>query len=191
MQIVFGAFVLRYLRSIVRHIRARGLRTSIREIYYRLARRVFSLIVTFVPSARKQLRTELGNTEKELKTKLAPYDPSLPEHHRLPAEGLSAESIEHELESLGKLHAADWQHGRVSGAVYHGHGKVSGRQIDLGSIIESAMHKTMLSNPLHPDGPSLRLGLALIRAVFPGVRRMEAEVIRMCLNSAVLMARFR
>ena len=163
LQIVFGLFVLRHLVAISRHIRARGLVTSVREIYYRIARRVFSLIVTYLPSARRQLHTELGKTEKELKSKLAPYDPSLPEHLRLPAEGLSAEAIEHELDQLGKLHAADWQHGRVSGAVYHGHGEVTGRQIPLGSIIESAMHKTMLSNPLHPDGPSATTFRSLIR----------------------------
>ena len=40
---------------------------------------------------------------------------------------------------------------------------------ELNSIIAGAMSKFLVSNPLHPD-------------VFPGVRKMEAEVVAMCLD---------
>lgn len=71
-----------------------------------------------------------------------------------------------------------------SGAVYHGHSEGTelgdaineGRSETLISWImlltiryNSAMQKFLLSNPLHPD-------------VFPGVRKMEAEVIAMALS---------
>ena len=40
---------------------------------------------------------------------------------------------------------------------------------ELNQIIADAMSKFLLSNPLHPD-------------VFPGVRKMEAELVAMCLD---------
>jgi glutamate/tyrosine decarboxylase-like PLP-dependent enzyme len=40
---------------------------------------------------------------------------------------------------------------------------------DLNKVIQTAMSAFVVSNPLHPD-------------VFPGVRKMEAEVVRMCLD---------
>lgn len=52
-----------------------------------------------------------------------------------------------------------WEDGRVSGAVYHG-GK------ELGKLQTEAFEMFTVSNPIHPD-------------VFPGVRKMEAEVVAM------------
>lgn len=49
---------------------------------------------------------------------------------------------------------------------------------ELNAIINKAMSLFVVSNPLHPD-------------VFPGVRKMESEIVSMCLNlyvSAVLTA---
>jgi glutamate/tyrosine decarboxylase-like PLP-dependent enzyme len=57
------------------------------------------------------------------------------------------------------MHHADWETGQVSGAVYHG-GK---EMLDLQG---EAYRMFAVSNPLHPD-------------VFPGVRKMEAEIVAM------------
>ena len=40
---------------------------------------------------------------------------------------------------------------------------------ELNNIINHAMANFVTSNPLHPD-------------VFPGVRKMESEIVSMCLN---------
>jgi sphinganine-1-phosphate aldolase len=53
-----------------------------------------------------------------------------------------------------------WEEGRVSGAVYAGDATV-------GDLCTEVYHRTVWSNPLHPD-------------MFADVRRMEAEVVRMC-----------
>jgi sphinganine-1-phosphate aldolase len=55
-----------------------------------------------------------------------------------------------------------WEDGRVSGAVYHGGN-------DLGDLQSEAFKRFGVSNPIHPD-------------VFPGVRKMEAEVVAMVLG---------
>jgi sphinganine-1-phosphate aldolase len=55
-----------------------------------------------------------------------------------------------------------WEDGRVSGAVYHG-GK------ELTQLQTEAFGMFTVANPIHPD-------------VFPGVRKMEAEVVAMVLS---------
>jgi sphinganine-1-phosphate aldolase len=64
--------------------------------------------------------------------------------------------------SLRKLKAADWEGGRVSGAIYHGGD-------ELTDLLGEAYRMFAVSNPLHPD-------------VFPGVRRMEADSVAMVLS---------
>ena len=77
----------------------------------------------------------------------------------LPKEGWDFEKIEAELEDLRNLDHTRWEDGRVSGAVYHGGS-------DLLEMQTKAIGKFSVSNPIHPD-------------VFPGVRKMEAEIVAM------------
>lgn len=44
---------------------------------------------------------------------------------------------------------------------------------ELNAVISDAMSRFLVSNPLHPD-------------VFPGVRKMESEIVSMCLDLYVL-----
>jgi sphinganine-1-phosphate aldolase len=55
-----------------------------------------------------------------------------------------------------------WEDGYVSGAVYHG-------EDELLALQTEAFGKFTVANPIHPD-------------VFPGVRKMEAEVVSMVLS---------
>ena len=52
-----------------------------------------------------------------------------------------------------------WEDGLVSGAVYHGGQELVDLQVE-------AYRRFTVSNPIHPD-------------VFPGVRKMEAEIVAM------------
>lgn len=66
-----------------------------------------------------------------------------------------------ELETLAEMDHTRWEDGFVSGAVYHGGDT-------LMKIQTQAYGKFTVANPIHPD-------------VFPGVRKMEAEVVSMVL----------
>ena len=77
----------------------------------------------------------------------------------MPKEGWSAEQVRAELEKLANLEHTRWEDGRVSGAVYHGGD-------DLLKLQADAFGRFGVANPIHPD-------------VFPGVRKMEAEVVSM------------
>lgn len=80
----------------------------------------------------------------------------------LPKDGLPADTIRTELETLATMDHTRWEDGFVSGAVYHGGS-------ELLSLQTEAYGKFTVANPIHPD-------------VFPGVRKMEAEVVSMVLN---------
>ncbi|EMG50472.1 Sphingosine-1-phosphate lyase [Candida maltosa Xu316] len=82
--------------------------------------------------------------------------PTLPDH------GLTPDEVSEQLDKLQTLKHSDWHNGRVSGAVYHGGD-------DLLKLQVTAYDKYSVANQLHPD-------------VFPGVRKMEAEVVHMVLD---------
>jgi sphinganine-1-phosphate aldolase len=79
----------------------------------------------------------------------------------LPKEGWSEDAVRAELETLANMDHTKWEEGFVSGAVYHG-GE------DLIKLQTEAFGKFTVANPIHPD-------------VFPGVRKMEAEIVSMVL----------
>lgn len=80
----------------------------------------------------------------------------------LPKEGMPADAVRAELEALANMDHTRWEDGYVSGAVYHG-------EEALIQLQTEAFGKFTVANPIHPD-------------VFPGVRKMEAEVVSMVLN---------
>ena len=80
----------------------------------------------------------------------------------LPKEGWSEKQVSAELEKLEQMEHTRWEDGLVSGAVYHG-------GHELLKLQSEAFNKFGVANPIHPD-------------VFPGVRKMEAEVVAMVLS---------
>ena len=56
----------------------------------------------------------------------------------------------------------DWKQGTFSGTVYNG-------SEELTELITKVYGMAAWTNPLHPDA-------------FPGIRKMEAEIVRMCCN---------
>ena len=97
-----------------------------------------------------------------MENKLTVYGPGVNSYSRLPAHGWSAEQVSAELHQLSEMKHTRWEDGLVSGAVYHG-GK------DLTNLQTEAFREFTVANPIHPD-------------VFPGVRKMEAEVVAMVLS---------
>lgn len=79
----------------------------------------------------------------------------------LPAKGMSNHDVIAEMTKYHDMKRTLWEKGRVSGAVYHG-GK------ELTNLQAEAFSQFTVANQLHPD-------------VFPGVRKMESEVVAMVL----------
>lgn len=144
--------------------------------------RIFKLVL-LIPSAQRKVAGELDKATLELSEKvrlllssyplitnppfpfpkkLAPKHPHLPPITSLPAIGLTASEVSAVLTQLSELPNTKWENGRVSGAVYHG-GE------EMNSLWIEAFTKFVVSNPLHAD-------------VFPGVRKMDSEIVAMCLS---------
>lgn len=82
-------------------------------------------------------------------------------HLNLPKEGWSEEAVRNEVDKLAGMDHTRWEDGFVSGAVYHGGESLIKLQTE-------AYGRFTVANPIHPD-------------VFPGVRKMEAEIVAMVL----------
>ncbi|KAI0728271.1 PLP-dependent transferase [Fomitopsis betulina] len=150
--------------KVFRHLRARGIAQTAVDFWQWLSREAI-LVALRVPSMRNKVNTELKQARLDIEKGMVPEGPSVHRHLALPPTGQSAEWIAKEMQVMDNeapgIHP-DWREGKVSGAVYHGGD-------ELTRVILTAIERYALSNPLHPD-------------VFPAVRKMEAEVVAMCLR---------
>lgn len=124
------------------------------------ARRILYGYFLRMPGVRTQVRKQVNEAIAKLQTKLVPTNTT--RYLTLPKEGWTEEAVRKELETLATMDHTRWEDGFVSGAVYHG-------EDDLLRLQTEAYGKFTVANPIHPD-------------VFPGVRKMEAEVVAMVLG---------
>ena len=154
-------FVLRITRKTLLQLRGYGLVGSIQQLYGNVYRRLYALFLR-LPFVQAKVQADVKKAITELQTKLVPSGPGVISYTALPAQGWTSEQVRAELERLGEMDHTRWEDGRVSGAVYHGGNELAELQSD-------AFKRFGVSNPIHPD-------------VFPGVRKMEAEVVAMTLG---------
>ncbi len=111
------------------------------------------------PGVRSQVRKQVDEALAKIEAKMVPADAT--RHLALPPHGWDADTVRRELDGLAAMDHTRWEDGYVSGAVYHG-------EDDLLRLQTEAYGRFTVANPIHPD-------------VFPGVRKMEAEVVAMVL----------
>ena len=137
-----------------------------------------------LPAAQKKVRGEMDKAKLDIENKLVPKGADVSRHLALPTEGKSIDWILAEMENMDRemgTHAR-WLSGKLSGAVYRelsSHFRVPRSYQDLNlfldggedlqKVIVAAFDRYTVSNPLHPD-------------VFPAIRKMEAEIVAMCLR---------
>eukprot|EP00128_Syssomonas_multiformis_P017376 Colp12_sorted_trinity150504_noHs@36186 len=121
----------------------------------------FFKFVKKIPFVSGQIEKELKKTRASMADIIKPV-PNEKYNKRLPAKGLSNKELMANVEFLEKMGHVDWKGGKISGTVYHG-GE------DLTELLVDVYKRFCWSNPLHAD-------------VFPGVRKMEAEVVQMVVN---------
>ncbi|KAG1715776.1 hypothetical protein ID866_1400 [Astraeus odoratus] len=159
-----------YSIKVYRHMNARGLVGCILEGVNGAVRRILLLLLALPPS-RSKVQSELSKVRHDIELKLMPQGEGISRHLALPPQGRSVQWILEEMDKMDEEanrgkgengNGVDWREGKISGAVYHG-GE------DLTRVIVAAFERYAVSNPLHPD-------------VFPAVRKMEAEIVSMCLR---------
>lgn len=118
----------------------------------------FFRIVKKIPMVRNKIAKEMEKTKVMLETELAEDYAGLSFIKKMPEKGLTKEkilAITKEHIDLGKV---NWRHGRVSGCIYNFTDELSDLTRDVYGICS-------YTNPLHAD-------------VFPGIRKLESEVVR-------------
>ncbi|KAG5639034.1 hypothetical protein H0H81_007647 [Sphagnurus paluster] len=163
-----------------RHLRARGIRASALEIYSWIAQRIVRLVLR-VPSTAARVETQMNQAKLDIENKLVPKGADVVRHLCVPELGKTPDWIFSQMDIMdSELNGhTNWRHGKLSGAVYrmelHSVMRSSILQIlldggdELQQVIVQAYERYCVSNPLHPD-------------VFPAVRKMEAEIVSMCLR---------
>jgi len=113
---------------------------------------------------RKKVETEMDAARAEIARKLLPRGKDVVRHLELPKKGCSLEWILDAMEQMDREAPphTDYREGKLSGAVYHGGD-------DMERVIIASFQRYCVSNPLHPD-------------IFPAIRKMEAEIVSMCLR---------
>ncbi|KAH6848310.1 pyridoxal phosphate-dependent transferase [Chaetomium sp. MPI-CAGE-AT-0009] len=157
--IVFFLFLFRWTRRVLWKLKGRGLFGALAEVYIELRRVLYGWFLR-MPGVRNKVRKQVNEALTKLQSKLVPTNTT--RYLTLPKEGWTEEAVRKELETLANMDHTRWEDGYVSGAVYHG-------EDDLLKLQTEAYGKFTVANPIHPD-------------VFPGVRKMEAEVVAMVLS---------
>lgn len=101
----------------------------------------------------QQIKKELNQPIKEK---------NLTVYTQLPKDGINSSKIINLVNKYKDIGNFNWTQGRVSGTVYN-------NSESLKTLMHSIFPIFYQSNPLHPD-------------VFPGIRKMEAEIINICGN---------
>ncbi|PPJ60234.1 hypothetical protein CBER1_01322 [Cercospora berteroae] len=159
--LLLALFLLRLTRKTLLRLRGYGIVGSIQLLYRDVYRRLYSIFLS-LPFVQAKVQADVKKAITDLQNKLVPSGPGVINYKALPAQGWTPEQVRAELERLGGMDHTRWEDGRVSGAVYHGGDELAELQGD-------AFKMFGVSNPIHPD-------------VFPGVRKMEAEVVAMTLR---------
>lgn len=156
---VFAMFVFNYLDKAQRYILGRGVIQSTKNLYRYLGKRFFRFFLT-LPFVKPKVDQEVEEILKKVESDM--IDRTKEFYTQLPNEGYSNDKILEILDENTDMKHSDWESGKVSGAVYHG-GK------EMLDIQAQAYSKYSIANQLHPD-------------IFPGVRKMESEVVSMVLK---------
>ncbi|XP_048472292.1 sphingosine-1-phosphate lyase 1 [Rhincodon typus] len=122
-------------------------------------KKCFFKIVRKLPFLAAAVQKKLNKALDDLSTSVLTLKDGTTYITSLPAQGLAEPELLLKLKDYSTMGEVHWEKGQVSGTVYSG-------EEQLTKLMVKVYGDFAWSNPLHPD-------------IFPGVRKMEAEVVRM------------
>uniref|UniRef100_A0A7N6BNR6 sphinganine-1-phosphate aldolase n=1 Tax=Anabas testudineus TaxID=64144 RepID=A0A7N6BNR6_ANATE len=134
-----------------------SLASRIKKQFFRLIRKI--------PFVGMAIQSQLNKALDDMSVSLCTLKDGMSYTRKLPSKGLSHSQVLEKIKEYKTLSKSsfmpevEWEKGCVSGAVYWG-------DETLTKLLVKVYGDFAWSNPLHPD-------------IFPGVRKMEAEVVRM------------
>jgi len=112
-----------------------------------------------IPGVRRQIETEMEKIRISFEEEYQSSTEGIPYLHALPYDGMSHHRILDETKLHLNLGDLDWAGGAMSGTIYNS-------SKELGELMSNVYGLAAWTNPLHPDA-------------FPGLRKMEAEIVAM------------
>nr|CAH0112481.1 unnamed protein product [Daphnia galeata] len=127
----------------------------------RTKRYIFSWI-RIIPLVKKKVEEERLKAKNMMEEDMNKCTKSLSVYYQLPSNGRSVEEISKEASEYLELGDCDWKAGGLSGCVYNVDPEVT-------TLVTQVYGMSAWTNPLHPE-------------VFPGIRKMEAEIVQMAID---------
>ncbi|XP_050484374.1 sphingosine-1-phosphate lyase isoform X3 [Bombus huntii] len=127
----------------------------------RAKKQLFSLR-NFIPAIRNKIDQELDKINQTFEQETLQRIKDIPFIVKLPEKSLEPKEILERIKKCVQLGDYDWRNGKVSGAIYR-------VDINLLQLMGDIYSIASYTNPLHPD-------------IFPGICKMEAEVVRIVCN---------
>ncbi|CAL8257022.1 unnamed protein product [Lota lota] len=137
---------------------AKGFLFQQESLKSRMKKQCFRLIRK-IPYVGLAIQSQLNKALDDMSVSLCTLKEGMSYTQQLPSTGLSQVQVLDKIREYQTLNEVQWEKGWVSGAVYWG-------DETLTKLLVKVYGDFAWSNPLHPD-------------IFPGVRKMEAEVVRM------------
>uniref|UniRef100_A0A8C9U6V3 sphinganine-1-phosphate aldolase n=1 Tax=Scleropages formosus TaxID=113540 RepID=A0A8C9U6V3_SCLFO len=128
-----------------------SLRSRLKKQFFRIIRKI--------PFIGASIQAQLNKALDDMSMSLFTLKNGMSYAQCLPSHGLPQAEVLEKIKEYDSLGEVQWEKGKVSGAVYSGDEKLT-------NLLVKVYGHFAWSNPLHPD-------------IFPGVRKMEAEVVRM------------
>ncbi|KAL4640940.1 sphingosine-1-phosphate lyase 1 [Arapaima gigas] len=119
----------------------------------------FFRIIRKIPFIGASIQAQLNKALDDMSVSLCTLKNGMSYTQHLPSLGLTQAEVLEKIKEYDSLGEVQWEKGKVSGAVYSGDEKLT-------NLLVKVYGDFAWSNPLHPE-------------IFPGVRKMEAEVVRM------------
>lgn len=116
-------------------------------------------LIRKIPFVGTSIQNQLNKALDDMSMSLCTLKEGMSYTKCLPTRGLTQKQVLESIRQYQSLNEVQWSKGKVSGAVYWGDEKLT-------DLLVKVYGEFAWSNPLHPD-------------IFPGVRKMEAEVVRM------------
>jgi len=135
-----------------------GQLTSKHPLHERIKKYVFRQIRK-IPYVKEKIQSEISKVQDGMEKEHLALTGHLEDILELPAQGMTEDDVLKLAKVYADLGDADWKNGSESGTVYNGNTKLT-------ELMTKVYGMTAWSNPLHPG-------------TFPGIRKMEAEVVRM------------
>ncbi|KAJ2162360.1 Dihydrosphingosine phosphate lyase [Coemansia sp. RSA 552] len=158
---VVAYFLFRQTTKTIRKLSVYGLRRMLALLWKTVAGSIIRH-VRRAPGVGAAVQKDIAKATRDIEASMNIDMPGESKYLEIPSTAMSDDAILTVLQRRQNEAGIDWKNGRASGAVYHG-GE------ELARLTDQAYSMFNLSNPLHPG-------------VFPGLRRIEAEVVRMVLN---------